>query len=157
MHTKKRTLSFVIATILFSFLSFAFAQGTSKEDAQKTIKAVEIKGNKAISTETIMAKIKTRAGQVYYAQTSRDDIKRLYETGFFSDISLELEDVEGGVKVVFKLEERPLIEEIVIQGNKALSRAAILRKLKIKVGQYLNLSVLNEDIAAVKKEYERVG
>jgi len=158
MHTKKGILFSAIALMFFSFLSFGFAQEKpASEEAPKNIESVEIKGNKAISAETIMAKIKTRVGQLYYAQTSRDDIKRLYETGFFSDISLELEDIKGGLKVIFKVEERPVIEEIVVEGNKALSRNAIIRKLKIKPGQYLNLSVLNEDVAAVKKEYERLG
>jgi outer membrane protein insertion porin family len=156
----------LIAGLLFlSFLPLALAQEkaaseTSASDVSvdsQSIKTIEIKGNKAISTPTIMAKIKTRVGEPYYAQVSRDDIRRLYETGFFSDISLDLEDTEGGLRVVFKVEERPVIEEIKVEGNKALRRATIVRKLKTKVGQYLNLSVLKEDVAAVKKEYERIG
>ncbi len=155
MYTKRK-LFFFASFILLSFLSLGFAQEESSSE-NRTIRAVEIKGNKTISNETIMAKIKTRAGQLYYAQASQDDIKRLYETGFFSDISFELEEVDGGVKVIFKVIERPAVEEIDISGNKALSKQSIMRKLKIKVGQYLNMSVLKEDIAAIKKEYERIG
>lgn len=163
MRTKKLLL---IAGVLFlSLLPLALAQekavserpSPGESSASQIIKAIEIKGNKAISAPTIMAKIKTRVGEPYYAQVSRDDIKRLYETGFFSDISLDLENIEGGLRVVFKVEERPVIEEIKVDGNKALRRSTIIRKLKTKAGQYLNLSVLKEDIAAVKKEYERIG
>ncbi|MBI5872608.1 MAG: outer membrane protein assembly factor BamA [Candidatus Omnitrophica bacterium] len=162
---RNKIFPFIVAALFFSNLPLGHAQGEAALDkepavstsASEVIKAIEIKGNKAISTETIMAKIKTRVGQPYYSQTSRDDIKRLYETGFFSDISLELENVELGVKVVFKVEERPVIEDIKIEGNKALSRSAIMRKLKTKAGQYFNLSVLKEDIAAIKNEYERIG
>ncbi|HAJ57782.1 MAG TPA: outer membrane protein assembly factor BamA [Candidatus Omnitrophica bacterium] len=150
---RKTIFPFILAALFFSNPFFAYSQ----ENTSQLVKAVEVRGNKAISAETIMAKIKTRAGQPYYSQISRDDIKRLYETGFFSDISLELEDVEGGVKVVFKVEERPVIEEVKIEGNKALSRSAIMRKLKTKAGQYLNLALLKEDIAAIKNEYERIG
>lgn len=152
----KPTLFFAFLFVLLSF-SGSFAQETTPSEDAEMIKAVEIRGNKAISTQTIMAKIKTRAGAAYFAQTSRDDIKRLYETGFFADISLELEKADGGVKVVFKVEERPVVEEIDAVGNKALTTRAIMRKLKTKAGQYLNFSLLKEDIAAVKKEYERIG
>lgn len=130
---------------------------SSAEPSLKIIKAVEILGNKAISTSTIMAKIKTRIGQPYYSQTARDDIKRLYETGFFSDISLDLEEAEGGVKVIFKVEERPVIEEVRIEGNRSIGRAVLLKKMKSKAGQYLSLAILKEDIAAIKQEYEKRG
>lgn len=121
------------------------------------VKSVEVKGNKAISTESIMAKIKTRTGQLYYAQMARDDIKRLYEMGFFSDIALDLEDEDGGVKVIFRVEERPIVEDIRIEGAKFVSRSGLLHKMKSRAGQYLNLSLLKEDLAVIKKEYERKG
>lgn len=125
--------------------------------SNKLVKAVDVTGNKAISTSAIMAKIKTRVGQPYYPQAGRDDIKRLYETGYFSDISLDVEDFEGGLKVVFKVQERPVIEEIKISGNRVLSRYKLIQKMKTKVGQYLSLAVLKEDLGAIKQEYELKG
>ena len=111
MRRKILFLTLLVVTF-FQPVFFAWAQEESANTASpstKIVKAVEIKGNKAISTPTIMTKIKTRVGLPYYSQNSRDDIKRLYETGFFSDISLVLEDFEGGLRVIFKVEERPLI------------------------------------------------
>jgi len=159
MHRKIFLLTLLAVAFLYA-VSFAGAQeepAGPPSPSTKIVKAVEIKGNKAISTSTIMAKIKTRVGLPYYSQNSRDDIKRLYETGFFADISLELQDIEGGLKVIFKVEERPIIGEVQIQGNHVVTRALLLQKMKSKVGQYLNLSLLKEDVAALKQEYERRG
>ena len=151
----------ILLTAWFCFFAHAaFAQeggSSSPEEASKVVKAVEVTGNKEISTPTIMAKIKTRIGQPYYSQTSRDDIKRLYETGFFSDISLALEDLEGGLKVTFKVEERPVIEEVRMEGNRAIKSGFLMGKIKSKAGQYLNLALLKEDTAAIKKQYEIKG
>lgn len=152
-----------IIACLFFLSVFAYAvmaqenQQTSSQENSQIIKAVEVLGNKAISTATIMSKIKTRTGLTYYSQTSRDDIKRLYETGFFSDISLDIQNYEGGLKVIFKVEERPVISEIKIEGNRLIPDRAIARKMKSRVGQYLNLALLKEDIEDIKKEYERRG
>lgn len=151
--------------LLFFFACVSFAEekeagGTGLAAATEksaVVKSVEIQGNKAVSTESIMAKIKTRSGQSYYAQMARDDIKRLYEMGFFSDIALDLEDEDGGVKVIFRVEERPVIEEIRIEGARLIGRSGLLQKMKSKTGQYLNLSLLKEDLAVIKKEYERKG
>ena len=132
--------SYPIACLFALFLvssSVVFAQNeepAKDTQIQKEVKVIEVTGNKAISTPTIMAKIKTRVGQPYYAQASRDDIKRLYETGFFSDITLSLVDHEGGLKVIFKVEERPVIEEIRIEGNRKVARGILTHKLKSKMG-----------------------
>ena len=160
MPKLKRFLSFLIAAFVLASVPLALAQKETAEDAttsKKIIKAVEVTGNKAISTQTIMVKLKTRVGQPYYSQTSRDDIKRLYETGFFSDISLDLTDQDGGVKVTFKVEERPIIEDISLSGNKSFRTAVLLKKMKSKTGQYLNEAVVKDDLALLKKEYEKRG
>lgn len=158
---KKISYFIFLAVSFFSLTFCAFAQNDEESIASpgvsKVVKAVEVEGNKVISTATIMVKIKTRPGEPYYSQTARDDIKRLFETGYFSDISLNLEDFEGGIKVVFKVEERPVISEIDLQGIKMISRSALSRKMKSAVGQYLNFALLKEDIAAIKAEYERKG
>ncbi len=127
------------------------------ESLSAFIKAVEVEGNKSISTETILSRIKTRAGQPYYVQAGRDDIKRLYETGYFSDISIDVKEEADGLRVIFKVEERPTIKEIQLKGVKRVSRHALKRKLRSKEGQYLNLAYLKEDLAAIKKEYEAKG
>lgn len=157
----RRLQTYLISIVFLCCAVSVFAQKEEAQEAEATpskiVKSVEVTGNKAISTATIMAKLKTRVGQVYFPQAARDDIKRLYETGFFSDISLDLEDVEGGLKVTFKVEERPIIEDITIEGNKTFRTSALLRKLKSKQGQYMNLAVLKDDLTLIKKEYEKKG
>lgn len=158
---KKISCLIFLAALFFGAAFCVFAQSddklSSSAGTSKVVKAVEIEGNKVISTANIMVKIKTRPGESYYSQTARDDIKRLFETGYFSDISLNLQDYEGGLKVIFKVEERPIISEIELEGVKMIGRMALSRKMKTAVGQYLNLALLKEDIAAVKAEYERKG
>jgi outer membrane protein insertion porin family len=153
----RKSLRTLVLLFIAAFISSGslWAADEPAADTFRIVKAVEVRGNKAISTETIMTKIKTRVGQPYYAQSSRDDIKRLYEMGFFSDISVDLEDVEGGLKVIFKVEERPIIGEIRFEGNKTVARGVLLKKIRTKEGQYLNLAYLKEDIATIKQEYEK--
>jgi outer membrane protein insertion porin family len=156
-HSMRKFLRTLALLSIAAFISSGsvWAADEPVADSSKIVKAVEVIGNKAISTETIMTKIKTRVGQPYFAQSSRDDIKRLYELGFFSDISVDLEDVEGGLKVIFKVEERPVIKEIVFEGNKTIARGVLLKKIRTKEGQYLNLAYLKEDIATIRQEYEK--
>ncbi len=160
---RKTPLPFLLTAAFFCCCA-AIGSAQSPEPAEESpsappaqVKSVEISGNKVISTSTIIAKVKTRVGQPYYPQVAREDIKRLYETGFFSDITLDVKEEPEGLVVTFRVEERPVIQEIRFEGNAALSRAALVRLMKSKAGQYLNYSVLKEDIEAIKKEYEKKG
>jgi outer membrane protein insertion porin family len=158
---------FFILFLYFSFLplaSLALAQNEPssvksepEKETPKIVKAVEVVGNKATSTSTIMTKIKTRVGEPYFAQSSRDDRRRLYETGYFADVSLVQEDYQGGLKIIFKLVENPLIEEIKVEGNYRVRRPVILKEIKSKSGQYFNDGVLKLDVLAIKKIYEKNG
>ena len=47
-----------------------------------------------ISIATILSKIKTRVGQDYLQNVVSDDLKRLYNTGYFSDVRVD-RDAEG--------------------------------------------------------------
>ncbi|MGE5280087.1 MAG: outer membrane protein assembly factor BamA [Deltaproteobacteria bacterium] len=151
--------SLFLCFFVVSFLAPVYCARAQEADqaSSKLVKAVEVEGNKAISTETILARVKTRAGQPYYAQVGRDDIKRLYETGYFSDIGIDVKEEADGIKVIFKVEERPTVKEVVIKGVKLLSRRALKRKMRTQEGQYLNLAYLKEDLAAIAKEYETKG
>ena len=159
---RKLFFLFFLCVFIFPLLPGAFAQeelpsAGSEAESQKLVKAVEVTGNKAISTSTLMTKIKTRVGEPYYVQAARDDRKRLFEMGFFSDITLVIEDYEGGYKIVFKVKENPIIEEIKFEGNRRVRRPLLISGLKSKAGQYLNLSILKEDLATIKKTYEKNG
>jgi len=135
---------------------------TSQSSAEKPIKivtAIEIKGNKAISTNTIVSKMKTRIGSPYQDNISSDDLKRLYLLNFFSDIKIDTEDYKDGVKVIITVTERPIIEKISFSGiNRITMKDEKLKlQLKSREGQYLDYPSLSEDVNVLKKMYEKLG
>ena len=125
----------------------------------KKITAIVVMGNKAISTNTIVSKMKTRIGGLYQENVVSDDLKRLYLLGYFSDIKIDTEDYKDGVKLVIKVEERPLIEKITFSGIKRITMKdeKLKEQLKSKETQYLDYPSLAEDVHTLKKMYEKMG
>ena len=76
----------------------------------KLVTAIEVKGNKSISSNTVISKMKTRIGSPYQDNIVSDDLKRLYLLGFFSDIKMDTQDYKEGVKLIITVVERPIIE-----------------------------------------------
>ncbi|MDP2941812.1 MAG: outer membrane protein assembly factor BamA [Candidatus Omnitrophota bacterium] len=143
----------------FSFSSFAQSQSSESPAPAKTITAIEVKGNKAISTNTIVSKMKSRIGSPYQEAVASEDLKRLYLLGFFSDIKIDTEPYKDGIKIIVSLAERPLIENITFSGITRITMKdeKLKGQLKSKEGQYLDYPNLDEDARILKKMYERMG
>ncbi|MCM8800929.1 MAG: outer membrane protein assembly factor BamA [Candidatus Omnitrophica bacterium] len=131
----------------------------AQEKPAKIVTAIEIRGNRSISTNTIISKLKTRIGSYYQENIITEDLKRLYLLGFFSDIKIDTEDYKDGLKIILTVVERPLIERISLSGIKRLNitQEKIKESLKSKENQYLDYPNLNDDVITLKKMYEKIG
>ena len=138
------------------------AAATSAEPAPvvlKNVTAIEVVGNKSISTNVIISKMKTRIGSVYQENIVSDDLKRLYLLGFFSDIKIDSQDYKDGLKVIINVVERPIIENISFAGMNLITMKdeKLKQQLKSKETQYLDYPTLTEDVHILKKMYEKMG
>lgn len=160
-----KKLLFLIFALLLSLPVFAQEptqtneSNALKESGEKMVTAVEVKGNKSISSNTILSKMKTRQGSPYQDIIISDDLKRLYILGYFSDIKINTEPYNGGLKVIISVEERALIDKVIFSGTKISPDEAkkIKETIKSKEGQYLDYPILTDDVEAIKKMYEKKG
>ncbi|MFA6350530.1 MAG: outer membrane protein assembly factor BamA, partial [Candidatus Omnitrophota bacterium] len=134
-------------------------EAAPQETASKIVTAIEIKGNKNISTNTIFSKVKTRIGSPYQENVVSDDLKRLYLLGFFSDIKIDTQDYKDGIKVIFTVAERPIIGKITFAGitRITMKEEKLKDQLKSRETQYLDYPNLAEDVKILKKMYEKMG
>ncbi len=130
-----------------------------KPSAEALVTAIEVQGNKAISTNIILSKMKTRVGSPYLENVASDDLKRLYLLGYFSDIKIDTQPFKDGIKVVIAVVERPIIEKIVFSGVRrlAMSEQKLKASLKSKEAQYLDYPNLAEDVKTLSGLYEKRG
>jgi len=100
-----------------------------------TITRIEIIGNRRIQRDTLLARIFSRPGDPYSEEAVRRDFQALWNTQFFEDIRLEVENDPNnpnGRIVVFYVTERPIIRRIEYKGNKSVSESDILDAFKDK-------------------------
>lgn len=156
----KRYSGVVTGIILSLFLFLSAAKDASCQVADretKTIAAINVKNNRSISTETILSKIKTKVGDVFSQQVLNEDLKRLYATEYFTDVSIDVEDYAGGASVTFIVEEKSVIGKIIFEGNKAFRDPKLKSFMKSKENEMLNLALLAQDIAEIKNQYTKKG
>ncbi len=124
------------------------------EDETAKITAVEVKGNKHISTEDILKVIRSKIGDPLLEPRIRSDVQAVYEMGFFTDVKVDTPYYNGGKKLVFRVQENPLIQKITIMGNKIVPTTKILELMQTKEGQILNMKTLNTDMMEINYYYD---
>ena len=127
----------VLAIVLGSVPLFAEESAPTTNDAL-TVKKITFQGSEGGPEDMLGAIIQTKVGEEISPDQLTKDIKNLYkDTGFFSDISVDVEPLEeGGLEVIYQLTESPKIEGAInIIGNEKLSYKKIKEEITLKPGE----------------------
>ncbi len=143
---------YFVSTLFLPAIDYSHAQGEAT-----VVTAIEVNGNKTISVATVLSKIKTRVGQEYIQAVISDDLKRLYNTGYFADVRVDRQEYEEGFKVIFYLDEKPIVEEITFTKSRHIKAKSMKRTMKTQEGKFLDNKFLNDDIDIIKELYAKKG
>ncbi|MBI3895505.1 MAG: outer membrane protein assembly factor BamA [Acidobacteria bacterium] len=122
-------LSYPAILLAFFQLTSVLVEAQTTVPAQR-VESVQFRGNRRVPAATLKARIFTQPGDPYDENALRRDFMALYNTGFFEDIVLRLEEGETGKIVVFEVKERPTIRSIEYKGNKSATQSDILNRFK---------------------------
>lgn len=125
--------------------------------AEQRIARVDFQGNRKIENSAINQVLKSVKGAVYSETDVATDIKAIYKMGYFSDVAVESTDGPEGKVLTFIVQEKPLIAEIKLQGNKAVSTDDILAVMTIKAKQTLNPERIKADMQKIRELYDSKG
>ncbi|HEY3861763.1 MAG TPA: outer membrane protein assembly factor BamA [Verrucomicrobiae bacterium] len=114
-------------------------------------------GPPPVSEEFIRANVRIKVGDVLTSDAANEDVKRLYDTGYFFKINIASEPDAGGLDLTYIVQGKPILTEIRIVGNKLMSLKKIKKKITSRVGQPLDERKLFDDAQAIKELYEKGG
>lgn len=148
---KKAVVAAVCALILTSFASISQAAKEPK------VTMIEVQGNRRIETATVLAKIKTKEGDVFSPAQIKEDIKALYQLGHFEDVQVKTEGFESGLKVIFSVKEKPLIREISFEGNDELTTEKLKEGMTLLPRSAFNMQLIQENAEKIRLKYQDEG
>ena len=126
--------------------------------AGETVSKVEIKGNRLISDSKIISKIKIRAGEPANENIVNADVKELYASGFFETVSVERAKAADGVVLTFRFKEKPVLKELIIQGNKKIRKQSLQDLIPdIKSGAFIDDYRIEAAERKIKNHYVEKG
>ncbi len=151
-----------VATALYMMVCLCLASPVSAADAASaggndTIVSVGVAGNRFIATGAIMDKIRTRVGQKLDKRRISRDVRRLFATGFFSDIRVTGVVRNDGRHLTYHVKENPMIASVTLDGLHAVTKKDLKMRLKLKAGRIFNKFDLDHDIRIIRQGYLKKG
>jgi len=117
------------------------------------IASITVKGNQRIEPDTVLSYTKLRVGEPYSRESLDAALKDLFAAELFADV--QIRDDNGALTIT--VVENPVINRIVLEGNKRLKEEKILPEIKMAPRQIYTRSKVRADVARIIELYRRQG
>ncbi len=145
-------------TVLIFFMISVMASGNViAQEKLPIVNSIEVKGLKRIEEGAVKSKITQKVGEQLSSEKISDDIKNIFKMGYFDDVKTEIETLEGGVKLIYVVKEKPTIIKVEFQGNKELKDDKLKEKITITVGSIADTTLMQDNASKLQQFYEEEG
>ena len=138
----------------------AFAQEETATEAAPAaavqadvVRTIAVSGAQRLEPQTILSYIKLRPGDTWTQAAGDAVLKDLYATELFSNASV----VNRDGNVVITIVENPVINRIILEGNKRIKNDKILPEIRLSPRQIFTRSKVRADVARIIELYKRQG
>jgi len=121
------------------------------------VSKIEVKGNRKIETDAILARLVTKVGEPFSSEKVRQDVAALFAAGYFYDIQVDREIRNGRVELTYRVVEKPSLVEIHFSGNKEVGTDDLKEAAGLKAYEILNMTKVREAAEKIQKLYEDKG
>lgn len=118
---------------------------------------ISIRGNDRIEEDAVKSEIKSKEGDVLSQKALREDLRRIYEMGYFEDVNVTKESTPAGKEITFIVSEKPSVKRIEISGNEFIDKEDINEVIDIKTHAILNFTKLENSVKNILKLYRDKG
>jgi len=121
------------------------------------IREVAVEGSRRVQEAVILGRIRSAVGAPFNPSQASEDLRAIFNLGFFDDVQLKVEDFEGGVKVTFVVTERPFVRDVEFVGNSKIGTTDLQDKIELKLGSVYNPVEVQRAREKLKEAYEDDG
>jgi outer membrane protein insertion porin family len=111
------------------------------------------RGRPAPEADTIRSYIRLREGDRYTQAAADQVLKDLFATELFSDVQVR----NNAGAVTIQVKENPVVNRIILEGNKRLKEDKILPEIKLSARQIFTRSKVRADVSRIIELYKRQG
>ena len=118
------------------------------------VKEIQVRGVRYIEPDTVISYLPFQQGDTLTEAKRNQALKELLKTGRF-DAGTKITQ-KGGV-VTIDVQERPIVSDIIFEGNDKLETDTLEKELRLKVRDAYTPTKLQKDVERLKTIYQRMG
>lgn len=118
------------------------------------IRSIQVLGSERLEPQTVRSYANLVPGQAYNTETLDQALKDLYATELFADVVISGADTGN---LVITVRENPVINRIVLEGNKRIKSDKIAPEIKLAPRQIFTRSKVRADVERIVELYRRQG
>ncbi|MCH9613962.1 MAG: Outer membrane protein assembly factor BamA [Chlamydiia bacterium] len=143
--------------LFLALITCAFADNgiEGKEILDVKVKLETLAKGSTFNTQSVLSKMRTRAGEKFSQQTFDRDLKEL--SNDYDRIDPNITTVDGKVNIELRLWRKPIITAIKWQGNKHISGSRLQRELDIQPYTVFDRAHFSQQFNKVKELYIKKG
>ncbi len=122
--------------------------------AAGVVRSLAVRGNERLEPETVRSYANLQPGQSYTAETLDQALRELYATELFADVVITGADTGN---VVITVRENPVINRILLEGNRRIKDDKILPEIRLAPRQIFTRSKVRADVERIIELYRRQG
>ncbi|HEY3064597.1 MAG TPA: outer membrane protein assembly factor BamA [Methylomirabilota bacterium] len=147
-----------LAALVFALLGGrAVVAQQQQQQPPIQIKDVTVEGNRRVQEAVILGRVQSKPGATFIPSAVSEDVRSIFQLGFFDDVQVRVEDFEGGIRLTFVVSERPFVRDVDFTGNKKVSTATLQEKVDVKLGSVYNPVDIQRAVETLKNHYEEEG
>ncbi|OLP43649.1 outer membrane protein assembly factor BamA [Rhizobium oryziradicis] len=117
------------------------------------IQRIDVRGATRVGTEAVRSNLTIQPGKAFTNSDIDDSVKRLYGTGYFSDVKISV----SGSSLVVNVSENQLINQVVFNGNRKIKDDKLKTVVQTQpLGPY-SKELVDADISRIKAAYAAIG
>ncbi|HSS76428.1 MAG TPA: outer membrane protein assembly factor BamA, partial [Thermoanaerobaculia bacterium] len=151
--------------LLPSLLSGGFsarAQAPSPQVNGRTVEAIEFKGLKTLSEDTLRYYLGLQPGQPLDENALNRNVKQLWDRNLVDNLEVESVPTPAGVRLVITVVERPILKSIDYEGLKRISKTDLqdkmtTQRIRVREGEPISLGELQRVKTLIEQLYAEKG
>ncbi|MDX8408806.1 MAG: outer membrane protein assembly factor BamA, partial [Mariprofundales bacterium] len=131
--------------------------GAWAEESVPLISEIAVQGNRFVDTAAVLAKIHSRKGDALDRRQISRDVRKLFASGMFHDLSVEGVRSGDSVKLIYHVVENPVIGKLRYEGNDDVEDKVLKRIVKLEAGHVFGPQSLKRERINLRRQYLKKG
>ena len=117
------------------------------------VSRIDVRGNSRVDASTVRGNLTISPGSSFNNNDIDESVKRLFATGLFSDVQINV----SGSTLIVTVAENQIINQVVFNGNKKIKDAALKKAVQSRQLGAFNDLILQADVQAIRDAYAAIG